>query len=371
MVEIIGVKFNNAGKIYYFDPKGIQAKAGDHVLAETAHGIEMGKVVIANQMVKEQEIVSPLKGISRIATDADFKQLEENKEKEKAAFDLATEKIAEHKLDMKLVDAEYTFDRSKILFYFTADGRVDFRELVKSLASVFRTRIELRQIGVRDEARQLGSYGICGRYLCCSSFLNDFHPVSIKMAKEQELSLNPIKISGVCGRLMCCLQYEQNVYDDMLKKMPRKGDKVETPDGIGTVVDTATLKGTVRVKFQDENGESVKFEQYQMGEFQSLKKGRAKIENTEEEIREETPAVTEHLAEEEQKESSPKKDEEGEQERRPRRRRRNRNRSGKKNHNDMQLQKDKVPTSGNKEDGGSGNPGGTITNGGYSGGYQA
>ncbi|MBO5364284.1 MAG: stage 0 sporulation family protein [Clostridia bacterium] len=269
MVEIIGVKFNNAGKAYYFDPKGIQAKVGEHVLAETAHGLEMGKVVIANRMVEDGEIVAPLKPIQRLATEADFKQVEENKEKEKEAFALAVEKIAEHKLDMKLVDAEYTFDRSKILFYFTADGRVDFRELVKSLAGVFRTRIELRQIGVRDEARQLGSYGICGRYLCCSGFLNDFHPVSIKMAKEQGLSLNPTKISGVCGRLMCCLQYEQNAYEDMLARLPKKGEKVATPDGDGIVADVATLKGNVRVRFQ-EGEEAVRFENYPVGQLRSL-----------------------------------------------------------------------------------------------------
>ncbi len=269
MVEIIGVKFNNAGKAYYFDPKGIQAKVGDHVLAETTHGLEMGKVVIANRMVEDVEIVAPLKPIQRIATDADFRQVEENKEKEKEAFTLAVEKIAEHKLDMKLVDAEYTFDRSKILFYFTADGRVDFRELVKSLAGIFRTRIELRQIGVRDEARQLGSYGICGRYLCCSGFLNDFHPVSIKMAKEQGLSLNPTKISGVCGRLMCCLQYEQNAYEDMLKRLPKKGEKVATPDGDGIVADVATLKGNVRVRFQD-GDEAVRFETYPVAKLRSL-----------------------------------------------------------------------------------------------------
>ena len=272
MVEILGVKFNSAGKTYYFDPIGHTAAIGDHVLVETARGVEMGKVVIANKMVAEEEIIPPLKPIIRIATEADFRQAEENKEKEKEAFTITVEKIAEHHLDMKLVDAEYTFDRSKLLFYFTADGRVDFRELVKSLAGIFRTRIELRQIGVRDEARQLGSYGICGRYLCCSGFLNDFHPVSIKMAKEQGLSLNPTKISGVCGRLMCCLQYEQNVYDDMLKKMPRRGEKVSTPDGIGTVADTATLKGQIRVKFLDDNDDLVKFENYKLGEFQPLSK---------------------------------------------------------------------------------------------------
>ena len=263
MVEIIGVKFNNTGKTYYFAPNGTVASAGDHVLVETTHGMEMGKVVLANKMVDESEIIPPLKDIIRIATDADVQQ------------------IIEHNLDMKLVDAEYTFDRNKILFYFTADGRVDFRDLVKSLAGIFKTRIELRQIGVRDEARQLGSYGICGRYLCCSSFLNDFHPVSIKMAKEQGMSLNPTKISGVCGRLMCCLQYEQNAYDDMLVKMPRRGDKVDTPSGVGIVAETATLKGQIKVKFQDENSDVVKFETYKLGEFKCLNKRSSDIPDEE------------------------------------------------------------------------------------------
>ncbi|MBE5038958.1 stage 0 sporulation family protein [Oscillospiraceae bacterium DSM 107454] len=287
MVEIIGVKFNGTGKAYYFDPKGEKLDVGVQVLVETARGVEMGKVVIPNRMVEEQEIVPPLKPIIRRASEADFKQAEENKQKEKEAFEIAAAKIAEHKLEMKLVGAEYTFDRSKILFYFTADGRIDFRELVKSLASVFRTRIELRQIGVRDEARQLGSIGICGRPLCCSTFLNDFHPVSIKMAKEQGLSLNPTKISGVCGRLMCCLQYEQNAYDDMLAKMPKKGDRVETADGIGTVVDTATLKGKVKVKFTDEHGDLVKFETYALGDFRLLDKQKRGKNSKKEEFRSE------------------------------------------------------------------------------------
>ncbi len=335
MVEIIGVKFSNAGKAYYFDPKGIQAKVGDHVLAETAHGLEMGKVVIANRMVEDIEIVSPLKPILRIATDADFKQVEENKEKEKEAFSVAVEKIAEHKLDMKLVDAEYTFDRSKILFYFTADGRVDFRDLVKSLAGVFRTRIELRQIGVRDEARQLGSYGICGRYLCCSGFLNDFHPVSIKMAKEQGLSLNPTKISGVCGRLMCCLQYEQNAYEDMLRRLPKRGEKVATPDGEGVVADVATLKGNVRVRFQ-EGEEAVRFETYPVDQLKSTtgrKWDSIPPEPVEEEIEfepvgmeEQGEAVSKVMAED----TGEKKPEESKQEKNQNRnnnhRRRNRNR---------------------------------------------
>ena len=268
MVEIIGVRFNSAGKIYYFDPNGEAFAVGTKVLVETARGVELGHVVIANKEVGEDEIVAPLKPIIRKATEDDFRQLDENKEKEKDAYIIAAEKIREHKIDMKLVDVEYTFDRSKILFYFTADGRVDFRELVKSLASIFHTRIELRQIGVRDEARQIGSYGICGRNLCCSTFLDDFRPVSIKMAKEQGLSLNPTKISGVCGRLMCCLQYEQNAYDDMLKKLPHKGAVVSTPDGKGVVTDIATLKGEIKVKFED--GDGFRFGSYKLGEFKPL-----------------------------------------------------------------------------------------------------
>ncbi len=288
MVEIIGVRFSSAGKIYYFDPKGHKLDIGTKILVETARGVEMGHVVIANKMVDEAEIVAPLKPIIRKATDEDFARVKENKEKEKEAFVIATEKIHEHEIDMKLVDVEYTFDRSKILFYFTADGRVDFRELVKTLAGIFHTRIELRQIGVRDEARQLGSYGICGRYLCCGTFLDDFRPVSIKMAKEQGLSLNPTKISGTCGRLMCCLQYEQNAYDDMIKKLPRRGEIVETADGRGVVTDIATLKGEIKVKFED--GDNFRFASYKLGEFKTTKaRGSVPIEEEPEEFFDEIP----------------------------------------------------------------------------------
>lgn len=265
MVEIIGVRFSNAGKIYYFDPQGEEIALGKMVIVETARGVEMGRVSIPNRQIPDEEITAPLKPIIRIATEEDMNTSDENKIKEKEAFKIAAEMIREHKLGMKLIDVEYTFDRSKILFYFTADGRVDFRELVKSLAGVFRTRIELRQIGVRDEARQLGSIGICGRALCCSTFLDDFRPVSIKMAKEQGLSLNPTKISGVCGRLMCCLQYEQAAYEDALKTMPAKGASVETIDGTGTVVEAATLKQQIRVKLDGEEGH--KTEIYKVGEF--------------------------------------------------------------------------------------------------------
>ena len=256
MIEVIGVRFNPAGKIYYFDPIGIKFKYGQNVIVETSRGVEFGNVAIANKEVSEKEVVAPLKPIIRKATPEDEVRRADNKIKEKEALKIALEKIKEHKLDMKLISTEYTFDRGKILFYFTAEGRVDFRDLVKSLAGVFKTRIELRQIGVRDEAKNLGAIGICGRFLCCSTFLDDFKPVSIKMAKDQGLSLNPTKISGVCSRLMCCLQYEQNVYDEMLKVVPTKGSLVEYEGQKGTVVDSLILKGIIKVKF-DNNDDSV------------------------------------------------------------------------------------------------------------------
>jgi len=249
MPEVIGVKFNKVGKVYYFDPKGYKLKVGEGVVLETARGVEFGFVSVANKTVTDAEIVAPLKKIIRPATREDYDKLEKNKEKEKEAYEIAMKKIQEHKLDMKLINTEYTFDGSKILFYFTADGRVDFRELVKSLAGVFRTRIELRQMGVRDEAKTLGAIGICGRALCCSTFLNDFHSVSIRMAKDQGLSLNPTKISGICGRLMCCLQYEQNAYEDLLKKVPNKGALVEYEGQRGVVTEVFVLKSLIKVKF--------------------------------------------------------------------------------------------------------------------------
>ncbi len=247
MVQIVGVRFKSVGKIYYFDPGRLTLECGDGAVVETSRGVELGEIAIKNRLVDESEVIQPLKKVIRKATEADYKTVEENKKKEKEAFDICNEKIKAHKLDMKLVEVEYTFDASKVLFYFTADGRVDFRELVKDLASVFRTRIELRQIGVRDEAKMIGSYGICGRNLCCSQFLGDFAPVSIKMAKEQGLSLNPTKISGTCGRLMCCLKYEQEAYDDLLKITPNQGAIVSTPDGTGTVVYVNLLKGKLKV----------------------------------------------------------------------------------------------------------------------------
>lgn len=258
MIEVIGVRFNSAGKIYYFDPAGIKLKYNDNVIVETSRGVEFGFVALENRQVSEEDIVAPLKPILRKATENDKKQREENKQKEKEAYNIALEKIKEHKLEMKLINAEYTFDRGKILFYFTAEGRIDFRELVKSLASVFKTRIELRQIGVRDEAKHLGAIGVCGRFLCCSTFLDDFHPVSIKMAKEQGLSLNPTKISGVCGRLMCCLQYEQNVYDEMLKIVPTKGSLVEHEGNRGVVIDAFVIKGIIKVRFGEDDDAVIK-----------------------------------------------------------------------------------------------------------------
>ena len=248
MTEVVGIRFKEVGKIYCFDPIGIKLSEGQRVIVETARGVECGTVATANRMVEDDEIVAPLKPIIRIATDKDLKKLEENKEKEKKAFKICEEKIAKHKLEMKLIEVEYTFDNSKILFYFTADGRVDFRELVKDLASVFKTRIELRQIGVRDEAKILGGLGICGRPFCCHSYMGEFQPVSIKMAKEQGLSLNPTKISGTCGRLMCCLKYEQPAYEHLMKITPKAGALVETKEGKGIVTESNLITGVIKVR---------------------------------------------------------------------------------------------------------------------------
>ena len=256
MTEVIGVRFKQVGKIYYFSPNGVQMPIGEKVIVETARGIECGEVAIANREIDDEGIVKPLKTVIRIATEEDRKHIEENKAKEKKAFKLCLEKIEKHKLDMKLVDVEYTFDNNKILFYFTADGRVDFRELVKDLASVFKTRIELRQIGVRDETKIKGGIGICGRSLCCNTFLSEFVPVSIKMAKEQNLSLNPTKISGVCGRLMCCLKNEQDTYEYLNSKLPNVGDEVKTNTGVkGVVHEVSVLRQRVKLVVTDEKGE--------------------------------------------------------------------------------------------------------------------
>lgn len=252
MVEVIGVRFKSLGKVYYFDPDGAKVSIGDSVIVETSRGIEMGTVALDNFSVPDENISQPLKKMVRPATKDDLNRSESNRKKEADAFKICLEKINEHKLDMKLIEVEYAFDGSKILFYFTADGRIDFRDLVKDLAYVFKTRIELRQIGVRDEAKMIGGLGICGRPLCCSSFLGEFMPVSIKMAKEQSLSLNPTKISGTCGRLMCCLKYEEEAYKDLLKRTPKVGATVKTPDGNGVVADTQLLRGNVKVKFENE-----------------------------------------------------------------------------------------------------------------------
>ncbi len=248
MAEIIGVKFKIAGKIYYFSPNGLKLKPGDKVIVETTRGIECGEVAMETKEISEEEINSPLKGVIRMATLQDLKDIEAKEEKEKEAFKICEEKIKNHGLNMNLIDVEYTFDKSKILFYFTSEGRVDFRELVKDLASVFRTRIELRQVGVRDEAKLLGGLGVCGRRFCCNTFLGDFQPVSIRMAKEQSLSLNPAKISGSCGRLMCCLKYEQENYEELLKVTPKAGALVKTPEGRGIVEEVNLLTGKLRVK---------------------------------------------------------------------------------------------------------------------------
>lgn len=256
MIEVIGVRFRESGKIYFFDPMRIEVEAGDYVIVETARGMEYGKVVYGRRVIDEKKMSAPIKPIIRKATEADAARNQKNKEKCKEAFNICLEKIAKHQLDMKLIEAEYTFDNNKVLFYFTADGRIDFRELVKDLASVFRTRIELRQIGVRDETKIVGGIGICGRELCCHSYLSDFAPVSIKMAKEQSLSLNPTKISGVCGRLMCCLNHEEATYEYLNDRMPAIGDFVKTPDGQkGEVSGTNVLRQNVKVLVTNEAGE--------------------------------------------------------------------------------------------------------------------
>ncbi len=248
MTTVIGVRFRTAGKIYYFGPKDIEFKRADHVIVETARGVEYGTVVVPNMEIEDEKITQPLKNVIRKATKDDEEREKRNREKEKDAYKICQEKITKHGLEMKLINAEYTFDNNKVLFYFTADGRVDFRELVKDLAGVFRTRIELRQVGVRDETKILGGMGICGRPLCCHTYLSDFAPVSIKMAKEQSLSLNPTKISGICGRLMCCLQNEAQVYEEINRKLPKVGDSVTTPDGLkGEVRETSVLKQLVKV----------------------------------------------------------------------------------------------------------------------------
>ena len=269
MANIIGVRFKRAGKIYFFDPDGKQIEREEHVIVETSMGMEYGEVVIANRQLPQEKIVTPLKKIIRVANKDDAKKNEENKKQEKEAFKVCEKKIKEHGLEMKLLDVEFKFDKSKILFFFTADGRIDFRELVRDLAAIYKTRIELRQVGVRDEVKRLGGNGVCGRELCCCSFLGNFETVSIKMAKEQNVSLNPSKISGNCGRLMCCLQYEQNVYEEKLKKLPKIGAIVKTDDGQGEVCGLETLKEIVKVKFKD--GDETFFKKYNANDIKIIK----------------------------------------------------------------------------------------------------
>lgn len=266
MIKVVGVRFKKAGKVYYFDPTDIDVKQGDFVIVETARGVEFGSVVIGPKEVPQEEIVAPLKTVLRIAEDEDFDIHRENKAKAKDAMDICQAKVIEHGLDMKVIDVEYTFDNNKVIFYFTADGRVDFRDLVKDLASIFRTRIELRQIGVRDEAKMIGGIGPCGKMCCCAQFLGEFEPVSIKMAKEQNLSLNPTKISGLCGRLMCCLKYEQDTYEEILTRMPQVGAIAITPEGKGTIIDTYTLLEMVKVKVSLKDGSHDLF-QYKVDEI--------------------------------------------------------------------------------------------------------
>ena len=267
MTKVIGVRFRQAGKIYFFSPGKLEIKPQDRVIVETARGVEFGKVVTGPKEVEDDKITQPLKSVIRIANEEDYKKEEKNREKEKEAFNICLEKIRKHGLEMKLIDAEYTFDNNKVLFYFTADGRIDFRELVKDLAAVFKTRIELRQIGVRDEAKLRGGIGVCGRPLCCATFLPDFNPVSIKMAKEQNLSLNPTKISGVCGRLMCCLKNEQETYEELNSHLPAVGDYVTTPEKLkGEVYSLNVLRQLVKVVVTLDNDEK-EIREYPVGEL--------------------------------------------------------------------------------------------------------
>ncbi len=267
MTKVIGVRFRKAGKVYYFSPGDNEIKAGNHVIVETARGVEYGYVVLGNHEVEDKKVIQPLKPVIRMATEADEETEKRNREREKEAYKICLEKIKKHGLEMKLIDTEYTFDNNKVLFYFTADGRIDFRELVKDLASVFKTRIELRQIGVRDETKIVGGIGICGRPLCCASYLSEFIPVSIKMAKEQNLSLNPTKISGVCGRLMCCLKYEEETYEELNSKLPNIGDFVTTDDGLkGEVHSVSILRQLVKVVVTV-NGDEKEIREYKVGQL--------------------------------------------------------------------------------------------------------
>ena len=271
MKNIIGIRFKKLGKIYFFNPKGLKVKKGDKVIVETTQGEELAEVLIPNRYVEDEKIIAPLKKVVRIANNRDIKRYDECRKIEKEAFDICKQKIKEHKLNMTLTEVECKFDNSKVIFYFTADGRIDFRDLVKDLAAIYRTRIEMRQIGVRDEVRRIGGNGVCGRELCCCTFLSDFEAVSIKMAKEQNISLNPSKISGNCGRLMCCLKYENEVYEDKLKRLPNVGAIVKTEDGEGEVDGVETLKERVKVKFKTEDGEGYTYKRYDAKDIKVIK----------------------------------------------------------------------------------------------------
>lgn len=280
MKKIVGIRFKKLGKIYFFNPCDIEFEKGQSAIVETARGVELGEVAIANRIIDDSKIIAPLKDVIRLATEEDIKRYEENEKKSKEAYAVCEKKIQEHKLDMKLVDVEYTFDGTKLLFYFTADGRIDFRDLVKDLAAIYKTRIELRQIGVRDEVKMLGGYGMCGRELCCCNHLGDLNPVSIKMAKEQGLSLNPTKISGVCGRLMCCLKHEQEVYEEKLSRLPSVGSIVKTPEGKGTVEDVEVLREIIKVKIE-KDGSFIK-KSFKNEEIEVLKAGKRRERQDEE-----------------------------------------------------------------------------------------
>ena len=352
MVNVIGVRFENAGKLYFFDPGELWPTPGDYVLVETSRGVEFGEVVTGIKEIDDSTLQSPLKPVVRIASAEDIQHNKDNKVAEKEAYHVCQKKISEHKLDMKLVSVEYTFDNSKILFYFTANGRVDFRSLVKDLAGVFKTRIELRQIGVRDEAKMLGGLGVCGRPICCGTFLGDFQPVSIKMAKEQNLSLNPTKISGVCGRLMCCLKYEQEQYEQTRKKMPKVGKEVITPDGPGVVWDLNIIKETVRVRIQKGDSSELKdfpMEEVQRPGAQNVRREEAAEAPVEASAAEETTAETEQPAAENRprrerpnREERKARREEGEKQSNPERREKRENRRPKQEEAPVQEQTETV-----------------------------
>ncbi|MBR3002465.1 MAG: stage 0 sporulation family protein [Clostridia bacterium] len=282
MKKIIGVRFKKLGKIYFFNPERLYIRKGDKVIVETSQGEEYAEVLIPNRVVEDEKVVGPLKKVLRIATYKDKKHYEECKRKEKEAFNICQDKIKEHKLNMTLTDVEVKFDDSKILFYFTADGRIDFRDLVKDLAAIYKTRIELRQIGIRDEVKRIGGCGVCGRELCCCTFLSDFEPVTIKMAKEQNISLNPAKIAGNCGRLMCCLKYENNVYEEKIARLPHIGAIVKTPDGQGEIDSIETLKERVRVRIKNSDGDGFTYKRYDVKDIKVIKDSKVEVLDEEE-----------------------------------------------------------------------------------------